>query len=117
MVVTALYGSSMSGSSFDYVSYIYLLAPVSLAIINPIGFCLMEYNKQATKRKLHMKQVSIIGNSHSHQSHHLLRLRFSGTCSHVQWRGPINTYYEIFITVLILISKACTAYRFYTSHI
>ena len=71
MVVTALYGSSMSGSSFDYVSYIYLLAPVSLAIINPIGFCLMEYNKQATKRKLQMKQVSITENSHSHQSHHL----------------------------------------------
>ena len=59
MIVTALYGSSMSGSSFDYVSYIYLLAPVSLAIINPIGFCLMEYNKQASKRRLHMKQVSI----------------------------------------------------------
>ena len=35
------------GDMFDYTSYIYLLAIVSLAMINPIGFVLMEYNKQS----------------------------------------------------------------------
>jgi len=44
-VVQALYGTS-SSEGFDYVSYIYLLAPVSLGIINPIGFTFMEFQKQ-----------------------------------------------------------------------
>ncbi len=46
--VTAVYGESTGmGDMFDYTSYIYLLAIVSLAMINPIGFVLMEYNKQS----------------------------------------------------------------------
>lgn len=47
----------MSSDQFDYVSYIYLLAPVSLAIINPIGFTFMEFQKQISSKKLQMKQV------------------------------------------------------------
>lgn len=29
----------------DYVSYLYLMAPISLAILNPIGLILMEIDK------------------------------------------------------------------------
>lgn len=51
--VQALYGSS-SGSlgNFNYVSYIYLLAPISLVIINPIGFFMMEYHKQSSRQTI-----------------------------------------------------------------
>ena len=48
--VQALYGSpSGSLGNFNYVSYIYLLAPISLIIINPIGFFMMEYHKQSSR--------------------------------------------------------------------
>ena len=55
--VKALYGSTGSGT-FDYVSYIYILAPISLVIINPIGFVLMEYSKQTSTSRFTCKKVS-----------------------------------------------------------
>jgi hypothetical protein len=57
--VKALYPEPTSSNQFDYVSYIYLLAPVSLAIINPIGFTFMELHKNFSKKKMDMKQVSL----------------------------------------------------------
>ena len=42
---------------FNYVSYIYLLAPISLAIVNPIGFIMMEYWKQSHRMKMTWKHV------------------------------------------------------------
>ena len=42
---------------FDYTSYIYLLAPVSLAIINPVGFVFMEFQKQISSNQMKWKQV------------------------------------------------------------
>lgn len=44
-IVVALYGKSHP----EYASYIYLLAPISLAILNPIGFVLMEVTKIKTE--------------------------------------------------------------------
>lgn len=55
--VQALYPAATVAGVFDYASYIYLLAPVSLAIINPIGFIFMEFQKQLSNKKLKMKQV------------------------------------------------------------
>lgn len=55
--VLALYGSAMTRNQFDYASYIYLIAPISLAIINPIGLTLMEFQKQSEKRKFEPRQV------------------------------------------------------------
>lgn len=40
-IVVALYGKTHP----EYASYIYLLAPISLAILNPIGYVLMEITK------------------------------------------------------------------------
>lgn len=45
-IVVALYGKSHP----EYASYIYLLAPISLAILNPIGYVLMEVTKMRNKR-------------------------------------------------------------------
>ncbi|XP_064401866.1 lysosomal cholesterol signaling protein-like [Halichondria panicea] len=62
-IVTAVYGESTGmGDMFDYTSYIYLLAIVSLAMINPIGFVLMEYNKQSrdSNKKMSCDRISII---------------------------------------------------------
>ena len=42
IIVAALYNKTHP----DYVSYLYLLAPVSLVILNPFGFVLMEIGKQ-----------------------------------------------------------------------
>lgn len=64
----------MSGV-FDYASYIYLLAPVSLAIINPIGFVFMELQKQLSNRRLKMKQVRL----GSTKEAYLIMSRLSGS--------------------------------------
>ncbi|XP_058458341.1 integral membrane protein GPR155 [Malaya genurostris] len=44
-IVTALYSKIHP----EYASYIYLLAPISLAILNPIGYILMEISKIKAK--------------------------------------------------------------------
>lgn len=40
--VNALYGKTHP----EYALYLYLMAPISLAILNPVAFVLMEINKQ-----------------------------------------------------------------------
>ena len=35
----------------DYINYIYIIAPISLCILNPIAFCMMEANEVVMKRK------------------------------------------------------------------
>uniref|UniRef100_A0A675B322 Uncharacterized protein n=1 Tax=Anopheles darlingi TaxID=43151 RepID=A0A675B322_ANODA len=47
-IVSALYSKLHP----EYASYIYLLAPISLAILNPIGFVLMEISKIKEKNEL-----------------------------------------------------------------
>lgn len=41
-LVAALYNKTHP----DFVSYLYLLAPISLTILNPFGFVMMEIGKQ-----------------------------------------------------------------------
>lgn len=41
LLVDALYGSKHP----DFVAYLYLLAPISLTILNPLGFVMMEIGK------------------------------------------------------------------------
>ncbi|XP_058053972.1 integral membrane protein GPR155 isoform X1 [Anopheles bellator] len=47
-IVSALYSKLHP----EYASYIYLLAPISLAILNPIGYVLMEISKIKDKNEL-----------------------------------------------------------------
>lgn len=44
-IVVALYSQSHP----EYAQYIYLLAPISLAILNPIGYVLMEISRQKSR--------------------------------------------------------------------
>lgn len=47
-LVQAIYSTTDSSShEFNFISYIYLFAPISLVIINPIGFFAMEFTKQS----------------------------------------------------------------------
>ena len=47
LIVHALYGAEpFQEGHFNHSSYLYLLAPISLLIINPIGFLVLEYSKQ-----------------------------------------------------------------------
>ncbi|XP_059142560.1 integral membrane protein GPR155-like isoform X2 [Physella acuta] len=45
-IVQALYGSTHP----EYLKYLYLIAPISLVLLNPIGFILMEIHKHRTVR-------------------------------------------------------------------
>lgn len=86
--VKALYPVATSPSQFDYISYIYLLAPVSLAIINPIGFTFMELNKNLSSKKMDMKQVRQCGLSFTGRLH--ISLRVCPSCQNTlggwEWR-------------------------------
>ena len=48
-VVNALYGNSVGPGGFYYQSYIYLMAPIQVGILNPIGFFCLEYSLQKAK--------------------------------------------------------------------
>ncbi|CAI8038773.1 Integral membrane protein GPR155, partial [Geodia barretti] len=56
-IVQALYGPVSEGDQFNYASYMYLLAPISLVIINPVGFLMMEYWKQSHKKPISFRYV------------------------------------------------------------
>lgn len=47
-IVNAVYGNSHP----DYIHYIYLLAPISLVILNPIAFVLLEINEKLSENKI-----------------------------------------------------------------
>lgn len=52
--VVALYGKSHP----EYAAYLYLMAPISLAILNPIGFILLEIGKRRTEEHRNCKDIA-----------------------------------------------------------
>ena len=44
--VSAIYGDSVGPDGFQYMSYIYLIVPIQLGILNLIGFFCLEYSLQ-----------------------------------------------------------------------
>ena len=49
--VRALYSTTHP----EYEKYLYLIAPISVAFLNPIGFFLMEYHKWRKSTRSHRK--------------------------------------------------------------
>ena len=44
----------------EYLQYIYLVAPISLVILNPIGFTLLEIHKQKQDTSHQRRKVTIV---------------------------------------------------------
>lgn len=57
--VNALYGDGVGPDGFYYQSYIYLIAPIQVGILNPIGFFCLEYSLQKAKSVRSKSTVSI----------------------------------------------------------
>jgi len=57
--VSAIYGDSVGPGGFDYISYIYLITPIQLVILDPIGFFCLEYaHQKATHNNAQQSSVS-----------------------------------------------------------
>lgn len=56
-VVDALYRSTYP----EYLQYIYLVAPVSLMLLNPIGFALCEVQKWRQSSHSHHSTLAVVG--------------------------------------------------------
>ena len=56
-VVNAVYGDSVGPGGFYYQSYVYLLAPIQLGLLNPIGFFCMEYSLQKAKNTVSFRRL------------------------------------------------------------
>ena len=56
-VVNALYGDSVGPGGFYYQSYMYLLAPIQLGVLNPIGFFCLEYSLQKAKSTVSFRRL------------------------------------------------------------
>jgi len=54
-----LYGNSVGPDGFHYLSYIYLIAPIQVGLLNPIGFFCMEYSFQKSKNKGTESSISL----------------------------------------------------------
>lgn len=52
-MIAALYGRTNP----EYAAYLYLMAPISLAILNPIGFVLLEIGKRRTEEQTDCKEM------------------------------------------------------------
>ena len=57
--MSALYGSSVGPGGFHYLSYVYLIAPIQVGFLNPIGFFCLEYALQKSKNKGTQSSVSL----------------------------------------------------------
>ena len=63
-VVTALYSRNVDGRNerifgpgrFDYISYMYLVAPIALLLLNPIGFVLIELGNQLEEYRVNKSE-------------------------------------------------------------
>lgn len=54
-IINAVYGKTHP----DYLHYIYLLAPISLCVLNPFGFLMMEANEIITENKKQQIKTNI----------------------------------------------------------
>ncbi|KAJ8953723.1 hypothetical protein NQ314_007333 [Rhamnusium bicolor] len=71
-IVEALYKTTHP----EYATYLYLMAPISLAILNPISFILMEIDK---RRNVHSsEELLVLGSAFSASALFLLGLRMVG---------------------------------------
>ncbi|RLU21869.1 hypothetical protein DMN91_006246 [Ooceraea biroi] len=52
-MIAALYGKTHP----EYAAYLYLMAPISLAILNPIGFVLLEIGKRRTEEQRDCREM------------------------------------------------------------
>lgn len=52
----------------EYASYLYLMAPISLAILNPVSFVLMEIEKRRRGRTTTTRTLSINSDESSQES-------------------------------------------------
>ena len=62
--MTALYSRNVDGhierilgpGGFDYISYMYLVAPIALLLLNPIGFVLIEIGNQLEEYRVNKSE-------------------------------------------------------------
>lgn len=87
VIVEALYKDTHP----DYASYLYLMAPISLAILNPISFVLMEIGK---RQAIANSDLSINNDSSSD----------SVSRSRSQWRVVASVAKNIFLNPIILMT-------------
>ena len=52
--------TAVLGPDHPYVSYLYLVAPISLVILNPIGFMVLEANKESGDKKSILQTLSMV---------------------------------------------------------
>ena len=52
--------TAVLGADHPYVSYLYLVAPISLVILNPIGFLILEANKDSVEKKSILRTLSMV---------------------------------------------------------
>ena len=52
--------TAVLGPDHPYVSYLYLVAPISLVILNPIGFIILEANKDSAEKKSILKTLKMV---------------------------------------------------------
>ena len=52
--------TAVLGADHPYVSYLYLVAPISLVILNPIGFMILEANKESGEKTSILKTLSMV---------------------------------------------------------
>ena len=44
----------------EYLQYIYLVAPISLVLLNPIGFTMLEIHKHKQEPTRHTRKVTVV---------------------------------------------------------
>ncbi|OAD54808.1 hypothetical protein WN48_06007 [Eufriesea mexicana] len=92
-MIHALYGKTHP----EYTAYLYLMAPISLAILNPIGFVLLEIGKPALATVL-----DVFGNAFSASALFLLGLMMVGKVHKLKGIALVIPGILILVKLLIL---------------
>ncbi|XP_063701379.1 lysosomal cholesterol signaling protein [Culicoides brevitarsis] len=90
-LIYALYGTSHP----EYASYIYLLAPISLALLNPIGYILLEITKIKQKNETANNTIVRCPQSHDNSNNSNVQRKLGAV---------LNTMKNIFFNPVLLMT-------------
>ena len=103
-IVDAVYGKTHP----NYVGYLYLMAPISLVILNPVGFVLMELGKHQENEITKWKKVKNVVKGVS--TNPIIFMTVLGVIGNFIFKGELPNIMDGFLTSLGNAFSACALF-------
>jgi len=96
------------GENHIYVSYLYLAAPISLLILNPIGFIMLEASKKTEKRSSILKSLFLV--IKGLLMNPIVTMTFLGVAANLIFQGHLPEFLKFLLGKLGAAFGACAPF-------